>query len=150
MSTELFLTRDVPKLGLEGDVVKVADGYARNFLLPGKFAEPVTEGAQRRLAKIQAEREKVRKETLADAKKLGAKLKDTSVTIRARTSDEETLYGSVNVTQILAAVKEQGFTSLEESMILLKSPIKALGTYDVHVKVHPDVTETVKVWIVAE
>ena len=150
MSTELFLTRDVPKLGLEGDVVKVADGYARNFLLPGKFAEPVTEGAQRRLAKIQAEREKVRKETLADAKKLGAKLKDTSVTIRARTSDEETLYGSVNVTQILAAVKEQSFTSLEESMILLKSPIKALGTYDVHVKVHPDVTETVKVWIVAE
>lgn len=150
MSTEVFLTRDVPKLGLEGDVVKVADGYARNFLIPRKVAEPVTEGARRRLAKIQAEREKVRKETLADAKKLGAKLKDASVTIRARTSDEETLYGSVNAIQILAAIKEQGFTSLEESMVLLKSPIKMLGTYDVSVKIHPDVTETVKVWIVAE
>jgi len=150
MSTEVFLTRDVPKLGIEGDVVKVADGYARNFLLPRKLAEPVTEGARRRLAKIQAEREKIRKETYAEAKKLGAKLKDTSITIRARTSDEETLYGSVNAMQILSAIQEQGFASLEESMILLKSSIKKLGTYDVEVNVHPDVTETVKVWIVAE
>lgn len=150
MSIELFLTRDVPKLGLEGDIVKVADGYARNFLIPRKLAEPVTEGARRRLAKIQTEREKIRKETLTDAKKLGAKLKDASVTIRARTSDEETLYGSINAAQILKTIKEQGFTSLEESMILLKSPIKTLGTYDVDVKVHPDVTETIKVWIVAE
>lgn len=150
MSIEVFLTRDIPKLGLEGDVVNVADGYARNYLLPRKLAEPVTEGARRRLAKIQENREKIRKETLADAKKLGAKLKDTSITIRARTSDEETLYGSVNAAQILAAVKEQGFTSLVETMILLNSPIKALGTYDVDVKVHPDVTETIKVWIVAE
>ena len=150
MSTELFLTSDVPGLGNEGDIVKVADGYARNFLLPKNMAEPVTEGARRRLAKIQAEREKVRKETLADAKKLGAKLKDASVTIRAKTSDADTLYGSVNAAQILAALKEQGFTSLVESMILLTSLIKTLGTFDVPVKVHTDVTETVKVWVVAE
>ena len=83
MSTELFLISDVPGLGNEGDIVKVADGFARNFLLPKNMAEPVTEGARRRLVKIQAEREKVRKETLADAKKLGAKLKDASETIRA-------------------------------------------------------------------
>ncbi len=150
MSTELFLSSDVPGLGNEGDIVKVADGYARNFLLPQKKAEAVTEGARRRLAKIQAEREKVRKETLADAKKLGAKLKAASVTIRAKTSDADTLYGSVNAAQILAALKEQGFTSLEEPMILLASLIKTLGTFDVPVKVHTDITETVKVWVVAE
>ena len=150
MSTELFLISDVPGLGNEGDIVKVADGYARNFLLPQKKAEAVTEGARRRLAKIQIEREKVRKETLADAKKLGAKLKDASVTIRAKTSDADTLYGSVNAAQILVALKEQGFTSLEEPMVLLASLIKTLGTFDVPVKVHTDVTETVKVWVVAE
>ena len=150
MSTELFLLKDVANLGQEGDIVKVSPGYARNYLFPQGIAEPVTEAARRRLAKIQAEREKIRRETLAEAKKLGAKLKDASVTIRAKTSEAESLYGSVNAAQILAALKEQGFASLEESMLQLEAPIKALGTYDVPVKVHPDVTETVKVWVVAE
>jgi len=150
MSTELFLLKDVANLGQEGDIVKVSPGYARNYLIPQGIAEPVTEAARRRLAKIQAEREKIRRETLAEAKKLGAKLKDASVTIRAKTSEADNLYGSVNAAQILAALKEQGFASLEESMLQLKAPIKALGTYDVPVKVHPDVTETVKVWVVAE
>ena len=150
MSTELFLLKDVANLGQEGDIVKVSPGYARNYLIPQGIAEPVTEAARRRLAKIQAEREKIRRETLAEAKKLGAKLKDASVTIRAKTSEAESLYGSVNAAQILAAIKELGFTSLEESMLQLEAPIKALGTYDVPVKVHPDVTETVKVWVVAE
>ncbi|MDD4060328.1 MAG: 50S ribosomal protein L9 [Kiritimatiellae bacterium] len=150
MSTELFLLKDVANLGQEGDIVKVSPGYARNYLIPQGIAEPVTEAARRRLAKIQAEREKIRRETLAEAKKLGAKLKDASVTIRAKTSEAESLYGSVNAAQILAALKEQGFASLEESMLQLEAPIKALGTYDVPVKVHPDVTETVKVWVVAE
>ncbi len=150
MSTELFLLKDVANLGQEGDIVKVSPGYARNYLIPQGIAEPVTEAARRRLAKIQAEREKIRRETLAEAKKLGAKLKDASVTIRAKTSEAESLYGSVNAAQILVALKEQGFVSLEESMLQLEAPIKALGTYDVPVKVHPDVTETVKVWVVAE
>ena len=150
MSTELFLLKDVANLGQEGDIVKVSPGYARNYLVPQRIAEPVTAAARRRLAKIQAEREKIRRDTLAEAKKLGAKLKDASVTIRAKTSEAESLYGSVNAAQILAALKEQGFASLEESMLQLEAPIKALGTYDVPVKVHPDVTETVKVWVVAE
>lgn len=150
MSIELFLLQDVANLGKEGDIVKVAPGYARNFLLPKGIAEPVTETARRRLAKLQAEREKIRRETLAEAKKLGAKIKDASVTIRAKTSEAESLYGSVNAAQILAALKEQGFASLEESMLQLEAPIKTLGTFDVPVKVHPDVVETVKVWVVAE
>ena len=150
MSIELLLLKDVANPGQEGDIVKGSPGYARNYLIPQGIAEPVTEAARRRLAKIQAEREKIRRETLAEAKKLGAKLKDASVTIRAKTSEAESLYGSVNAAQILAALKEQGFASLEESMLQLKAPIKALGTYDVPVKVHPAVTETVKVWVVAE
>ena len=147
---EVILMQRVDKLGQMGELVKVRPGYARNFLLPKGIAEPVTETARRRLAKLQAEREKIRRETLAEAKKLGAKIKDASVTIRAKTSEAESLYGSVNAAQILAALKEQGFASLEESMLQLEAPIKTLGTFDVPVKVHPDVVETVKVWVVAE
>ena len=86
----------------------------------------------------------------AAEQKLGAKLKDASVTIRAKISEAESLYGSVNAAQILSALKELGFTTLEETMIGLKEHIKTLGTYDVPVKVHTDVTATVKVWVVAE
>lgn len=150
MSKEIFLLKEVPGLGNEGDIVKVSDGFARNYLLPKNIAEPVTDAARRRLAKIQSEREKIRKETLADAKKLGAKLREASIAIRAKTSEAENLYGSVNAAQILAALKLQGFESLDESMILLAEHIKTLGTFDVPVKVHADVTETVKVWVVAE
>ena len=70
MSTELLLTTDIDKLGLAGDIVKVADGYARNFLVPQGLAEPVTESAKRRIAKIKAEQEKVRKALLDAATKL--------------------------------------------------------------------------------
>ena len=70
MSTELLLTTDIDKLGLAGDIVKVADGYARNFLVPRGLAEPVTESAKRRIAKIKAEQEKVRKALLDAATKL--------------------------------------------------------------------------------
>lgn len=150
MSKELFLIKDVPQLGNEGDIVHVADGYARNYLIPRKLAEPVTEAARRRIEKLHADREKLRLETLAQAEKLGAKLKDTSITIRAKTSEEETLYGSVNAAQILAALHEAGFKTLEEHMIQLPENIKTLGTFDVPVKVHTDVTQTIKLWVVAE
>jgi large subunit ribosomal protein L9 len=150
MAKELFLIKDVPMLGSEGDIVHVADGYARNYLIPRKLAEPVTDAARRRIAKLQEEREKIRKETLAEAKKLGARLKDASVTIRAKTSDDETLYGSVNAAQILSALKEAGFATLEENMVLLPENIKTIGTFDVPVEIHPDVTEVIKVWVVAE
>ena len=150
MSVELFLLKEIAGLGQEGDVVKVAPGYARNYLLPQGFAEPVTEGAKKRIAKIVAERERIRRETLADAQKLARRLAETSVTIRAKVSEDETLYGSVNESQILAALKETGFTTIEERFIELGEHLKKLGVYEVPVKVHADVVQNVKVWVVAE
>jgi len=150
MSVELFLLKEVPGLGQEGDVVKVAPGYARNYLLPQGLAEPVTEGAKKRIAKIVAERERIRRETLSDAQKLAKRLAETSVTIRAKVSEDETLYGSVNEAQILAALVAAGFTTLEERFIILDEHLKKLGVYEVRVKVHADVTQAVKVWVVAE
>ncbi|MBR1837043.1 MAG: 50S ribosomal protein L9 [Kiritimatiellae bacterium] len=150
MATELLLAADVENLGRTGDLVKVADGYARNYLVPRGLAEPVTDAARRRIAKIKAEQEKVRKELLAAANKLAEALKDASVTIRAKVAEEENLYGSVDAAQIAKAIQLLGFPEIEAGMVELEENIKTLGTYDVPVKLHPEVTQTVKVWVVAE
>ena len=151
MSTELLLLTDVDKLGQAGDVVKVADGYARNFLVPQGLAEPVTESARRRIAKIKAEQEKVRKALLDAANKVAAALKDASVTIRAKVAEGgEELYGSVDAAQIAKAIQLLGIPEVEPAMVQLEENIKTLGTFDVPVKLHPAVEQTVKVWVVAE
>ena len=151
MSTELLLLEDVDNLGKAGDVVRVAPGYARNFLVPKGVAEPVTEAAKRRLAKLQAEREAARKAELEAAQKLAAGLKDAKVTIRAKVGEDgESLYGSVDAAQIAEGLKLVGFPEVEPSMVKLEENIKAIGTFDVEIKVHPDVAQVVKVWVVAE
>ena len=151
MSTELLLLDDVDNLGKAGEVVRVAPGYARNFLVPQGLAEPVTESAKRRLAKLQAEREAVRKAELEAAQKLAAGLKDAKVTIRAKVGEDgENLYGSVDAAQIAEGLKLVGFPEVEPSMVKLEENIKTIGTFDVEIKVHPDVAQVVKVWVVAE
>ena len=149
MATEVLLMQDMPNLGVEGAVVKVAGGYARNYLFPSKKAASVTDAARRRLEKLRKDRESVRKATLSDAQRKGNSLKDASVTIRAKTSDGETLYGSVSTADIAAAVSALG-ADIDRSMVLLANPIKALGAYDVVIKIHQDVSAAVKVWIVEE
>ncbi|MGN0844712.1 MAG: 50S ribosomal protein L9 [Kiritimatiellia bacterium] len=150
MSIELLLLNDVASLGKAGDLIHVAPGYARNYLIPQGIAEPVTEAARRRLAKLQAEREKVRKDLLAAANKLAASLKDAKVTISARVIEGETLYGSIDAVQIAKAIQVLGFPEIEPSMIELDDHIKTLGSFDVSVRLHPEVAQTVKVWVVEE
>jgi len=149
MSVEVLLMQDLDNLGNAGTVVRVADGYARNYLFPNKFAEPVTDAARRRFEKVRAELEAKRAKVLADAKKKGNALKDASVTIRAKTSDGETLFGSVTAQDVAAAITALG-TEVDKSMVHLGHAIKTLGTYDVTVKLHPEVSATVKVWVVQE
>ncbi len=150
MSVELLLLKDVADLGNQGDTVTVANGYARNYLVPNGYAEPLTEAARRRIAKLKAEREARVQAALVAAKAVAAKLKDVAVTIKAKTTDGEALYGSVNAAQIVAALKEQNIDGVEESMVALADVIKAVGAYDVDVKVCAEVSETIKVWVVAE
>ena len=150
MSIELLLLNDVASLGKAGDLIQVKPGYARNFLIPQGIAEPVTEAARRRLAKLQAEREKVRKDLLAAANKLAASLKDAKVTISARVIEGETLYGSIDAVQIAKAIQVLGFPEVEPAMTELDDHIKTLGSFDVSVRLHPEVAQTVKVWVVEE
>jgi large subunit ribosomal protein L9 len=148
MATELLLLADVENLGKAGDVIKVKDGYARNFLLPKDLAAPVSQGALRRLEKLRKEREELARIQIAEAKDKAAKLAKASVTLRERVVDGTHLYGSVHATDIVKALAAESKIDLDKSQIVLADPIKETGSYDVTVKLHPEVSCTVKVWVV--
>lgn len=149
MAIEVLLMDEVENLGAAGDVVNVAEGYARNFLLPRKLAAPVSEATRRRLVKLQQDREVARKMALESAKQVAGKLGNASCTIVAKASTDQKLYGSVTAADIVETLRGQGFV-LDKSAILLEQPIKELGIYNIPVTLHPEVQTTVKVWVVEE
>lgn len=149
MSVEVILLSDVPDLGVAGATVKVADGYARNYLRPRGLAGPVTSATLRRLEKLRKEREELARLQLAEARAKAGKLKGISVTIRARTTDGQKLYGSVGIADILAALKEQS-VELDRSQIELAGNLHEVGQFDVPIKLHDQVSVTIKAWIVEE
>ncbi len=148
MSTEVLLLSDIETLGKAGDVVKVADGYARNYLLPKDLAAPVSTHALRRLEKLRKEREELSRIQMAEAKEKSKKLADASITIRAKTVDGTRLYGSVQAADVAAAIEKDLKVALDKAQVALPEPLKETGTFDVAVRLHADVTATVKVWIV--
>jgi len=149
MATEVLLMSAVPQLGDEGDVVKVADGYARNYLLPRGLAAPVNAGTRRQLARHQEKRAAELADRLAGARELANRLAGASCTIPVKTGEDEKLYGSVGAADILAALKAQDIV-VDRHAIKLEHPIKELGVFDVPVELHPEVRAAVKVWVVGE
>jgi len=148
MASEVLLLSDVENLGKAGDVVKVKDGYARNYLLPHDLAAPVSPGALRRLDKLRKAREELARIQLAEAKDKAAKLGKMSVTIREKSVDGTRLYGAVHAADIVKAIEADGKISLDKSQVILPEPLKELGTFDVEIKLNPDVSCTIKVWVV--
>ena len=148
MATEILLLSDVENLGKAGDVVKVTDGYARNYLLPKDLAAPVSQHALRRLEKLRKEREQLSRIQMAEAKDKAAKLANVSVTIRAKTVDGTRLYGSVAAGDIVAALEEGNKITVDKSQVVLPEPLKETGTFDVTIRLHAEVSPTIKVWIV--
>ncbi len=149
MATEVLLMADVPELGKAGEVVKVSEGYARNYLLPREFAAEVTPASLRRLEKLRKERAELAKIQLAEAHAKAAKLEGASVTIRAKTSNGEKLYGSISAAEIVDALQTQGVT-IDRTQVELAEHLKQTGTFEVPVRLHPEVTVQLKVWIVKE
>ncbi|MBO7654914.1 MAG: 50S ribosomal protein L9 [Kiritimatiellae bacterium] len=147
MATELLLLSDVEHLGQAGDVVKVADGYARNYLLPKDLAAPVTKYALRRLEKLRKEREELARLRLAEAKAKAGKLAGLVLTITAKTVDGTRLYGSIGVQDIVDALDAKSI-SVDKSQIQLEEAFKEIGTFEVPVKLHADVIPTIKVDII--
>jgi large subunit ribosomal protein L9 len=150
MSTELLLLSDIPDLGQAGDVVKVAPGYARNYLLPKDLAAPVSPQALRRLEKLRKEREDQTRLRLAEANAKAAKLTNASVTLRAKTVDGTRLYGSISAADIAAAIETENKVTVDKSQIELPEPIKETGTFDISIVLHDDVKPVIKVWVVED
>jgi len=146
---QVILREDIDNLGKIGDLVKVADGYARNYLVPKKKAieaTPKNLGAMEHAKKMVSDRlRKLKKEVAADADRIKA----LAVTIKAKVGEEGKLFGSVTSMDIAEAVKAQG-VSIDKRKIVLEEPIKRLGDYTISVKLPADVSAEFKVSVVAE
>lgn len=145
----VILREDVPKLGKTGDVVKVSDGFGRNFLLPRKLAVAATETNLRR---IEHERRVAiqRREKLAkEAGVLREKLEGVAVTVAKRVGDNERLFGSVTPADIELALAEEGH-KVERKRIHLDEPIRSLGVFPVRISLDAGTEATIKVWVVAK
>jgi large subunit ribosomal protein L9 len=145
----IVLRDDVDKLGRRGEIVNVAAGYARNFLLPKGKALPATEGNMKR---VEQERRKhavhLAKEK-EDAAAMGRRLAGLSCTIVRKVGENEQLYGSVTASDIAEYLLREG-VEIDKRRIQLDEPIKALGIYTIPVKLHAEVTGEIRVWVVKE
>ncbi|MDR1037260.1 MAG: 50S ribosomal protein L9 [Deltaproteobacteria bacterium] len=146
---EVILTKDVDTLGLAGQVLKVAPGYARNYLLPGSFALPATEANLRRLAKKRAEFEERSRAEKENALALKKTLEGLTVTITRKSVEKGRLYGAVTPQDIVDAAAQEG-VSLDRRRLKLSDPIKSIGDYDITVRVHPEVTGSFRLRVVAD
>ena len=130
MAIEVMLMDNVKKLGKSGEIVKVAPGYARNYLFTQGLAAPVTEAAKRRLKKLEAERAARAAEEKKAALELAKKLEKLEITVAAPTTDGTKLYGSVSVTDLLAAIESQRGVKIERSQLDLEESLKEVGVYE--------------------
>lgn len=146
---ELLLLKDVRKLGHVGDVVKVRDGYARNYLLPQRLATEPTEENIKAIETVKKAAAAERARKTKEFQDIAAKMKDLSVTIEANANPEGTLYGSVGPREIAAACQAQGFPVLAEH-VLLDPPIRTLDNRNVRIEFTDEVEVTIKVWVVRE
>jgi large subunit ribosomal protein L9 len=148
MSIEVILREHVEHLGSRGEVVKVADGYARNYLFPRKLALAVTEENKRQIERDRAKAEAKESEERQIAEAMGKRLEALDLSIARRVGEHDTLYGSVTSADIADALQAQDFT-VDRRKIQLPEPLKSIGEHMVPVKLHRDVTAQVKVKVVA-
>jgi large subunit ribosomal protein L9 len=146
---EVILRQHVDKLGNRGEVVKVAAGYARNYLLPRKLALPVTEGNKRHVERERKLMDHKEAEERSQAEGIAARLLAVDITIPRRVGDTAQLYGSVTAADIADFIKAKGF-DIDRRKLILPEALKALGEFDVPLKLHREVTVALKVKVVKE
>ena len=143
---EVILSKDIDALGKLGEVVKVKDGYARNFLIPRKLAYIATAANLKRIEqqeknrKIQYEKNKKEAEELAD------KISKASCTVSVEVNDLDKLYGAISEIDIAKALEIEGFT-VDKRTIVIENPIEELGIFEIGVHLHPEVTAKIRLWV---
>lgn len=146
---EIILLEDIPSLGKIGDLVKVSDGYGRNYLIPKKLAIKATPNSKKQLEHekrfVQDKTEKVKR----DAEKLAKSIEEFSCTITKPVGESGKLFGSVTTKDIEEQLNENGF-AVDRKKIDLEEPVKNLGVYTIPIRLHPEVTANLKLWVVKE
>jgi large subunit ribosomal protein L9 len=146
---EVILREHVDNLGKRGEIVKVADGYARNYLLPRKLALPASEGNRKHVERERKIMETREAEEKSSAEAISSRMSLIDISIARRVGDTEQLYGSVTAADIADFLKAKGF-DIDRRKLILPEPIKALGQYEVPLKLHREVTVPLKVKVVKE
>jgi large subunit ribosomal protein L9 len=144
---KLILTREVDGLGLAGDIVDVADGYGRNFLVPRGAAIVWTKGAEKQIVQIRRARDAREVRDLSHAQEIKSGLESLSVQLEARAGKDGRLFGSITTTDVANAVKSAGGPLLDRKRIQLPGHIKTTGSHTVTVDLHPDVVATLPVTV---
>lgn len=144
---DIILLQDVKTLGKKGEIVKVSDGYARNFILPKKLGLEANAKNLNDLKLQKAAQAKLEKEQLEAAQALGKKIEGSSVTLRIKTGENGRVFGSISVKEIAEAMKEQLNLDVDKKKISIANPIRNEGTFSATIKLHPQVSSelTVKV-----
>ena len=142
---KVILKEDVKALGKKGDVVEVSDGYARNFILPKKLGVEANTKNLNDLKLQKANEAKVAAEQLAEAKALAAKIDELSVTVSIKAGEGGRTFGSVSTKEIAKAAADQLHLDIDKKKMVLTDPIRSLGTFEVPIKLHKDVTAKLRV-----
>jgi large subunit ribosomal protein L9 len=146
---KLLLTKNVARLGLVGEVVDVADGYGRNFLLPRGLATEPTKANVKRLEAERIKMKELEEQRVGSLKALAERLKDAEITVVERSNDEGVLYGSVSARRIADELAKEGFPVPEEA-IRLGEPLRRVDIYEVPIELHHEVKAQIKVYVSPE
>jgi large subunit ribosomal protein L9 len=146
---KVILQENVASLGRVGDIVKVKDGYGRNYLVPNQLAVVADERNVARMDHQRRQADARASKIIGEAKALAEKLKETAVTIRRQAGEENKIFGSVTNRDIAEALATEGFAIDKKQIVVDESIIKNLGVFTVNVKLAPDVTADVKVYVIA-
>ena len=144
---EIILLEDVKGVGKRGEKIKVANGYARNFMIPNKLAVVSTDSGAAIFAEAERRRSRREQKSRREAEEAAKKYANVSVHISVEVGEEDKLFGSVTSSDIAESLREQGI-EIDKRKILLEEPLRQLGVYSVPIKLFQDVEAKIKVWVV--
>jgi len=147
---EVILKKDVDKLGYKDEVVKVKEGFARNYLIPQGLADVATVSSKKMLAENLKQRAHKEAKVRAEAEKIARSIKEVAIKVGAKAGESGKIFGSVNTIMVADAFKKLGFDIDRKNITIKNEPIKLLGKYDAVIKLHKDVVETISFEVVEE
>ncbi|ADL33014.1 ribosomal protein L9 RplI [Butyrivibrio proteoclasticus B316] len=144
---QVILLEDVKTLGKKGEIVKVSDGYAKNFVIPKKLGVEATQKALNELKNQQKRDSIIAQQQLDEAKAYGEKISKETIQLTMKAGEGGRVFGSVSTKEIVTAAKQQFGFDIDKKKLQMPEPIKSFGTYEIPVKLHPQVTSTIKVCV---